>query len=123
MVVVYRSKTKKVKDALASIPIFSVDLIHNLCERKEEGIELRKNEVAKKYLLEPSKLGDNPIALKYRINAPATTTTTTSSSSSGEGGEKRKRVARREPKIGSGMFIIHNSAVFCIIANCVRQIS
>ena len=31
-----KAKTKKVKEALKSVPIFSVDLLKNLTERKEE---------------------------------------------------------------------------------------
>jgi poly [ADP-ribose] polymerase len=59
-------KTKKVTQALeAKIPFFSVDYLLNLTGRKEEGISLRKKEVAKKYLLEGSELGDEPLGRKY----------------------------------------------------------
>eukprot|EP00026_Physarum_polycephalum_P002055 Phypoly_transcript_02059.p1 GENE.Phypoly_transcript_02059~~Phypoly_transcript_02059.p1 ORF type:complete len:946 (+),score=184.86 Phypoly_transcript_02059:73-2910(+) len=102
-----KAKTKKIKDALGgNIPIFKVDFITNLCERKEEGITLRQNEVAKKYLIEPSEIGTDPIVgKKYRANAAsadaAAAAATTTTTSSGENGEKRKRTLRRHPKPGS----------------------
>jgi len=43
-----KKKTKLVTDALKRVPLFSLEFLENLAERKEEGIALRKPEKAKK---------------------------------------------------------------------------
>lgn len=98
-----RSKTKKVKVALDTLPIFNADFVKNLCERKMEGIALRKNESAKAYLIDPAEMHDDPIAKKYREGAQAAATTTTTTAPVKTEGEKRKRVQRKEPKANSGI--------------------
>eukprot|EP01112_Ceratiomyxa_fruticulosa_P015741 TRINITY_DN4671_c0_g1_i1.p1 TRINITY_DN4671_c0_g1~~TRINITY_DN4671_c0_g1_i1.p1 ORF type:complete len:930 (+),score=212.19 TRINITY_DN4671_c0_g1_i1:193-2982(+) len=103
--------TKKVTAALDKIPAFSVEFLTNLAERKEESINLRKNEVAVKYLLSPSKIGSKPIVnKKYRTGGESST----SSSSTVAPGEapvssntKRKQ---REPRAGSDILKVDAAA-------------
>lgn len=66
------------QEALKKVPIFKVEFLTNLIERfiyilyaikysrQEEGIKLRQNTEAQKYLLAGAKMFDAPIAKKYR---------------------------------------------------------
>eukprot|EP01114_Cavostelium_apophysatum_P007265 TRINITY_DN1927_c0_g1_i1.p1 TRINITY_DN1927_c0_g1~~TRINITY_DN1927_c0_g1_i1.p1 ORF type:complete len:935 (-),score=347.88 TRINITY_DN1927_c0_g1_i1:64-2868(-) len=61
-----KKKTKKVTTAIKEkLAILSVDFLTNLTERSEEGIKLRTNEAAKKYLVGDSQIGEKRIASKY----------------------------------------------------------
>lgn len=66
---------------------------------------MRQNEKAKKYLLEGSEIGDNPIADKYSLKAVVKAKSASSSSSQGsqepKEEEKRAKRKRREPKSDS----------------------
>eukprot|EP01133_Synstelium_polycarpum_P000362 gene362-420_t len=94
--------TKKITDAINSIPIFTVEWIQDLCNRTDKGIELRKRDVSKSMVIAPSEYADDhEIAEKYI--APKTTTTTTTSN------KKRRAeqegpvviVPKKSPKAGS----------------------
>ncbi|KYQ93045.1 poly(ADP-ribosyl)transferase [Tieghemostelium lacteum] len=95
-----KKPTKKITDAINEIPIFPISWLNQITQRTGKGILLRKKEVSKEYLLEPSEFNDDIIlAEKYFVPKPKTTTTTTSTNN-------KKRVLeevklKKEPVAGS----------------------
>ncbi|GAM18341.1 hypothetical protein SAMD00019534_015160 [Acytostelium subglobosum LB1] len=89
--------TKKVQDAIKSIPIFPTSWLVELTSRTGSGIKLRSNAVSKTMVIAPSKLADDyEMAAKYF--KPKTTTTSTRSNSSSLKKRKNSEMVRAQPK-------------------------
>ncbi|EGG18391.1 poly(ADP-ribosyl)transferase [Cavenderia fasciculata] len=100
--------TKKVSDAIDSIPIFPTSWLQDLVDRKNEGIELRKSSISSKYVIEPSECQDDYelVTTKYVAPKKATTSTTSTKSSSTllkkrKEPEKKEIIFKKKPKMGS----------------------
>eukprot|EP01116_Phalansterium_solitarium_P023164 TRINITY_DN7972_c0_g1_i1.p1 TRINITY_DN7972_c0_g1~~TRINITY_DN7972_c0_g1_i1.p1 ORF type:complete len:951 (+),score=393.50 TRINITY_DN7972_c0_g1_i1:135-2987(+) len=111
-----KRKTKKVTAALKDLPVFSVDLLNNLANRTEDGIKLRQNEVAVKYIIGGSAIGSKPIFRKYktaRVEAEKKRAEAAEAAEAGEGSEARpnlKRKRRAQPRPGSDILKVDDES-------------
>jgi poly [ADP-ribose] polymerase len=111
-----KKKTKKVEAALAAeIPVLSVEWVQNLCNREEEGIKLRDNKTAAKYLVGDSTMPENKrICIKYskeRIEKEkAKQEAEEKKQKEAEEAKNKKKRKRPIPKAGSDVLKVDSSS-------------
>ncbi|EFA82774.1 polyADP-ribosyltransferase [Heterostelium album PN500] len=117
---VTKASSKKVQDAIKTIPIFPVTWLLDLCNRTGQGINLRKRSISKTWAIKPSSLNDDHemCTVKYHLpclpKAKATTTTTTTTSTAATKKRKTEELApvdpKKKPKPGSDILKVDPKA-------------